>query len=166
MRNFLDQIQIALENNSYYLALFSSLAIPDICGALGSNNGIATKDKYIQWFNKYVGEIYRNFITGTNCYIFRCSLLHKCSTQNNKNLYSRIIFIEPPYSDSFSAHCCKSNDALLIDAKIFCNDMINGAKKWLKECENTDLFRKNYKKFMRRYKDGISPYIKGIPVIS
>ena len=58
------------------------------------------------------------------------------------------------------------NDALNIDVRIFCNDLISGAEKWLEENENTDLYKKNYDKFMRRYPHGLPPYIVGVPVIS
>lgn len=58
------------------------------------------------------------------------------------------------------------NDALNIDVRIFCNDLISGAEEWLKENENTDLYKKNYDKFMRRYPSGLPPYIVGVPVIS
>ena len=34
-----------------------------------------------------------------------------------------------------------------------------------KEVENTDLYKKNYNKFMKRYPHGLEPYIVGVPVI-
>lgn len=54
MRNVLDQIEQAVEGNLYYLALFVTLAIPDICGALDSDDGRATGAKYVAWFDKHV----------------------------------------------------------------------------------------------------------------
>ncbi|WBV72395.1 hypothetical protein PGH42_05345 [Legionella pneumophila] len=56
MIEFLDQISKGIEANLYYLALFASLSIPDICGALGSENGKSRRDKYINWFNENVGN--------------------------------------------------------------------------------------------------------------
>ena len=38
MHDLLEQIEKALECNLYYLALQSTLALPDICGALESEN--------------------------------------------------------------------------------------------------------------------------------
>ena len=38
-------------------------------------------------------------------------------------------------------------------------------KEWLKEVENTDLYKKNYSKFMMRHPEGLKPYIVGVPVI-
>jgi len=47
MRDLLNQIQSAIETKAYYLALYTSLTIPDICGAMQSDDGKATKEKYI-----------------------------------------------------------------------------------------------------------------------
>ena len=46
MRDFLAQIKMGLDQNLYFLSLFSALAIPDICGAIGSENGEASAEKY------------------------------------------------------------------------------------------------------------------------
>jgi len=76
MRHLLEQIKKGLDNNLYYLSLFAALALPDICGAINSESGEANKDKYVQWFNKYVAGKYRGFwvekivtILDVHCYI-------------------------------------------------------------------------------------------------
>jgi len=165
MRDFLAQIKRGLDQNLYFLSLFSALAIPDICGAMGSENGEASAEKYKAWFDKYVSPKYNNFINGEDCYYFRCSLLHQGSSQHKKSNYKRVLFVEPTATTNIF-HNNIMNDALNIDVRIFCDDLISGAGKWLKENENTDLYKKNYDKFMRRYPDGLPPYIVGVPVIS
>ena len=164
MRHLLEQIKKGLDNNLYYLSLFVALALPDICGAINSENGEAHRNKYIEWFNKYVAEKYNGFLSGEDCYYLRCSLLHQGSSQHIKSKYSRILFIEPAATTNIF-HCNILNDALNIDVRIFCNDIIEGVEKWLKEVEETELYRKNYSKFMRRYPHGLEPYINGVPVI-
>lgn len=165
MKDFLNQIGKGLETDLYLLSLFSALAIPDICGAMSSEDGEANKEKYKEWFDKYVAPKYNNFLSGEDCYYFRCSLLHQGSSQHNKSNYKRVLFIEPSTTTNIF-HNNIMNDALNIDVKIFCNDLIAGAGKWLEENENTDLYKKNYDKFMRRYPNGLPPYIVGVPVIS
>ena len=165
MREFLTQIKKGLDTNLYLLSLFSVLAIPDICGAMNSENGEASAEKYKVWFNEYIAPKYNNFLNGENCYYFRCSLLHQGSSQHNKSSYKRVLFIEPSATTNI-LHNNIMNDALNIDVKIFCNDLVNGAEKWLDENENTDLYKKNYDKFMRRYPNGLPPYIVGVSVIS
>ena len=164
MKDFLEQIQIGLKANLYYLSLFAALAVPDICGAIGSDSGLASRDKYIGWFNKYVACKYRGFLTAEDCYLFRCSLLHQGSSQNPRSGYSRGIFVEP-FATTNVFHCNVMNDALNIDVRIFCNDIIDGANVWLQEYEGTELFKQNHEKFMTRYPNGLAPYIVGVPVI-
>lgn len=164
MKNLLEQIKKGLDNNLYYLSLFATLAIPDICGAINSENGEASKDKYVQWFNKYVAGKYHGFLDGEDCYYFRCSLLHQGSSQHPRSNYSRVLFVEPTATTNVF-HCNILNDALNIDVRIFCNDIVEGVKEWLKEVENTDLYKRNYSKFMMRHPHGLKPYIGGVPVI-
>jgi hypothetical protein len=164
MRDLLEQIKLGLNNNLYYLSLFAALAIPDICGAIDSDNGEANPDKYKDWFGRYVGDKYEGCLTAEDCYLFRCSLLHQGSTQHPKSGYSRILFVEPSATTNIF-HCNIMNDALNIDVRIFCHDIIEGAKVWLQQHEETELYKKNYGKFIRRYPNGLAPYFVGIPVI-
>jgi len=165
MRDFLAQIKKGLDENLYFLSLFSTLAIPDLCGAVGSVNGEASAKKYKAWFDKYFAPKYNGFLGGDDCYFFRCSLLHQGRSQHPNNTYKRVLFVEPSATTNVF-HNNIMNDALNIDVRIFCSDMIAGAEKWLEENEETELFKKNYDKFMRRYPNGLSPYIVGVPVIS
>lgn len=163
MRDFLRQIRLAIDANLYFVALFSVLAIPDLCGAISSKGGTSSKKKYIEWFDKYVAANY--FLKGEDCYYFRCSLLHQGSSQHEASNYQRVLFVEP----ASTTHVFHNNiimDALNIDVTIFCQDMVKGVEVWLKEVEETELYGKNYDKFLRRYPNGLSPYIVGIPVIS
>jgi len=164
MRHLLEQIKKGLDNNLYYLSLFAALALPDICGAINSESGEANKDKYVQWFNKYVAGKYRGFLGGEDCYYFRCSLLHQGNSQHPRSNYSRVLFVEPTATTNVF-HCNILNDALNIDVRIFCNDIVEGVEEWLKEVEKTELYKRNYSKFMRRYPYGLKPYIVGVPVI-
>jgi hypothetical protein len=146
------------------LSLFAALAKPDICGAIGSENGLAHSDKYKDWFNEYVAHKYTGFLTAEDCCLFRCSLLHQGSSQHPKSGYSRVIFVEPS-TTTYVFHCNIMNDALNIDVCIFCNDIIEGARAWLQKYEETELYKKNYGKSMSRYPNGLAPYIVGVPVI-
>ena len=63
-------------------------------------------------------------------------------------------------------HCNILNDALNLDLNIFCRDVIMGVEQWLQNYEGTNRYNENYSRFMRRYPEGLAPYIVGIPVIS
>jgi hypothetical protein len=168
MQTFFNQIRVALAANLYYLSLYVCLTIPDICSAMSSENGWATDDKYIAWFDQYVGPKYSGGLTsftGNDCYAFRCSLLHQGSTQHPKGRYKRIIFVEPGATGSI-LHRNIINDAMNLDLPIFCKDILDGADAWLKQAEQTPEYQKNYPTFAQRYPNGLSPYIGGVPVIS
>ena len=146
--------------------MYVSLTLPDICGAIESNNGEASGDKYKKWFNDYVAPKYLDNFDGEDCYYFRCSLLHQGSSQHSKSKYKRVIFVEPTLSNGYIFHNNILEDALNIDVKIFCEDIINGVEAWLIKNENSDNYNKNNNKYMKRHPNGLSPYIVGVPVIS
>ena len=166
MDDYLNQIEMAAKTNGlYYLSLGASLTIPDICGALESTDGIATGARYKAWFDANALPPYRNFLSGEDCYRFRCSFLHQGTTGHPQSSYSRIVFIEPGATGTV-AHLNVMNDALKIDVKRFTLDMVVSAKMWLACVKGTEPYESNLNKFVRRYPQGLAPYIVGVPVIS
>lgn len=183
MRLLLDQLEQSLNSGNYYLSLFTALTLPDIAGALDSENGLASGEKYKAWYEKWgrprfmetvlasvpeyakehIAEI-ENPLDGESCYLFRCSLLHQGKTVHPKNKFSRIIFIEPG-TTSHVVHYGVMNDALCIDLACFCKEMVLGVRMWLDEAEGTDKFQNNYENFVKRHPTGLRPYIGGVPVI-
>jgi hypothetical protein len=183
MRELIDQLACSLETGLYYLSLFGALAIPDIAGALDSDDGRASGERYEAWYEEWVRPRFRekilegiplearqyvseleNPLTGETCYRFRCSLLHQGSSQHPRSPFSRIIFIEPRATSSV-VHYVIMDDALCIDLTSFCREVISGARMWLETVENTERYRANYNNFARRHPEGLKPYIGGVPVI-
>lgn len=164
MKDILSQIEFALNVNLYYLALFVSLTLPDICAALESSDGQTSGVKYAKWFDKYVAPKCYGKLTGQQCYKFRCSMLHQGSSQNPQTSYSRIMFFEPGNSGSIF-HWGSINDGLLIDVRLFCLNIMSGVNEWLKDIENDQNFKTNYYKMIKRHPEGIFPYAAGSPVI-
>ncbi|MFA5953971.1 MAG: hypothetical protein WC817_00335 [Patescibacteria group bacterium] len=169
MDDLLNQIQKGLDAKLYYLALFAALAIPDICGALDSENGEASRDKYIAWFDANLKEYYGDEFDGKICYFFRCSFLHQGSSIKQESPYERIFFAEPGYGHSM--HNCTfsrtgvSKKVFSLDIDKFCNEMIQACSKWQQKVKDNKLFKKHYENFMKRYPNGLEPYINGIPII-
>lgn len=159
---YLDQIQSGIEHNLYYLSLFTSLAIPDMCGALITPSGKSSPCEYMKWFDSNVAKPKEYQLTGENCYNFRCSMLHQGTTQYGKGSFSRILFVEPQTTSNIF-HNNIIGDALNIDVKRFCNDIIEVASKWFNQIQDDNNFQKNYDKFIRRYANGLPPYISGVP---
>ena len=182
MRALIDQIERSLDSHLYFLSLYTSLTVPDIAGALSSENGVASGEKYAAWFEKWVRPRFlesvlsslpqehhkhvniENPLTGEACYRFRCSLLHQGSTQHPKSSFSRIIFIEPGATTT-TVHYGRMNDVLCIDLPSFCKEVVAGARLWLDEAEKDAIYVKNYTSFARRHEGGLKPYIVGVPVV-
>ena len=164
MQDIIQQIRAANKVGLYYVALFSALAVPDICAALESADGQASKDKFVAWFNANVAPSYNGFLDGESCYYFRCSMLHQGSTQHPRGRYSRIIFVEPGNS-GMVLHNNILNDALNIDARIFCEDICAATERWWPKASTRPDVQTNLARFVRRYPGGLAPYIVGLPVI-
>ncbi len=169
MRDLIKQIEHAVQTGIYYLALYASLTLPDICGAMESEDGQAHKQKYIGWFDKYVASSYiacgQPTLTGKVCYFYRCAVLHQGRAQHPKLNFKRILFVEPGATTNVF-HNNVLNDALHINVSIFCTDILRGAHTWIQVADQLANYKKNYPLFMQRYPHGLAPYIQGIPVIA
>ena len=170
MQTLIAQIKQSANSPAYYLTLFAALTLPDICSAMTSCNGEANRSRYIAWFDEYVAPKYvvgpdqSPSFSGENCYFYRCSILHQGSSQHPKNSYSRVLFVEP--NERVFLHNNVINDTLNLDIRRFCLDICESAETWLAAAQATDQYQANYQKFMRRYPEGLPPYIVGIPLIA
>lgn len=70
MNNIFKAIENSLQNKNWYSALVLSLILPDICGKL-ENNCKSSSERYPEWFDAYLGEKYKRFLTGKDCYALR-----------------------------------------------------------------------------------------------
>lgn len=165
VRTLLSQIGWAADHGIYFLALAGALMIPDICGALEAPDGQATGSRYAAWFDTHVAPLHNNWMTGDMCWKFRCSLLHQGTAQHPRGAYSRILFVEPgAHGGTF--HMNVLNDALNIDARMFCLELVAAALAWEESVSGTEPYETNVRKFVTRYPNGLRPYIVGVPIIS
>lgn len=164
MRDLLKQIELSLHANLYYLSLVAVLCLPDMCAALGSLDGRTTGQRYAKWFDDNVAPKYGDRLSGETCYQFRCSLLHEGTTQHPTSKYTRIIFLEPG-SSGHTFHNNLIDDALNLDVRIFCFDVMGAAAAWINANEDTATYKNNSARFIQRYPAGLAPYIVGTPVI-
>lgn len=160
MHSLFSEIERGLSAGMYHLSLGTTLCIPDICAALQSENGNTNRKKYINWYNKYVGDKIR--MTADDCYYFRCSFLHQSSTHHIESNYERIIFVEPNAIGLLHNNVILG--ALNIDINAFCRDIIESARSWQVEVKDSDVYIRNHKKSFKRYPNGLAPYIVGAPV--
>lgn len=174
MRELITQIENGLEHDLYLLSLYSALTLPDICGAIGSNNGEATGQKYKEWYSKYVFEKY-SLIDADTCYNFRCKALHQSLTESKRpsDDYSFIAFAEPQPKNTgniVSIQIGKSE----IDGKVgpksidvvkFILAIIEGTKEWMEEHNGTEPYDLNISKTINRHPEGLTDLIEGVTYI-
>jgi len=150
-----------------------TVAIPDICSALESQNNDSNSKKYKNWFNKYITRLQPNKygesgqLKADHLWNIRCSLFHQGVTSDKKD-YKRTLFIEPG-NPTYSIHCCivgvnTKDKSLLIDIVQFCDDMIKGTEQWVADKKDDQVYKQNYAKLIKRYPKGIAPVL-GTPVI-
>ena len=87
---YVNDIAIALKNKSYFSALAMSLALPDICGTAEYPNETSTAKRYIEWYNKYLGEYMSDdrgnpYLSGEIVYNLRNTFLHTGSPNIDSN---------------------------------------------------------------------------------
>lgn len=166
MEEFLDQIEASCEIGHFYLALFCCLALPDICGAISSDDGIANGQRYKDWFDAYVAPNYGGSFDGSNCYAFRCAALHQ-GRSDHKNLgYTRIVFLVPTGTNQPCMHNNVLNDALNLDVTEFCHDIVGAVRTWMRCEASHPAFQRNMATFLKRHRGGLAPYIVGADVFS
>jgi len=164
MHDLIEQIDESLRTRLYYLSLFGALSVPDIAGALESNDGQASGAKYSAWYERWARPRYEgNPLTGDACYRFRCSLLHQGSSQHPKSPFDRIIFVEP--GSPLRVHYSQMDDALVIDLPWFCSEVTTAARMWLDHVKSDPRFTANLERFAHRRHGGLFPYIVGVPVV-
>ena len=150
LRSCLKKLKKSLNNKYYYVTIMACLAIPDICGAIGSEDGIANSNKYKAWFDKYVSLHYSSEIkfTGELCYYLRCVMLHQGITENKK---IKAVFAVSQQENAYIPPLRFNNEQILIEPKYFCQKIIYAAYNWLDTVYSNKLFKKNMKKFMTLY---------------
>lgn len=169
MEDLLGELQKVAGAGYYSVALFTSLALPDICAAMESEDGKATGAKYKAWFDKWVSPKYPSyphegfFLTGQTCYAYRCGLLHQGKAMHKDLGYSKVLFLGPA---RITIHNTVMNDALVIDIPSFVKDISLSIREWMKFVEGTEPFDGHYKNFMKRHRGGLAPYVIGVDVFS
>ncbi len=162
MQDIVKAIRKSLKDGNYYSALFLTITLPSICGALESDNGQDTSARYIGWYDRYINDL---MLKGNDCYTLRCSLLHQGRSTHRNSSFSRVIFTYPiPSKNVF--HNNQMNGALNLDTPLFCERVLKAVEKWQAEVENSTNYKKNISNMIRVYPNGLAPFIVGVPLIS
>jgi len=87
------QITRGLERGFHYLAVVTALTLPDICGALESEDGWATKPRFVAWWEQWMAPRYP-LMTAEDAYALRSGIVHQAKLAKVKPdlTYDRIVF--------------------------------------------------------------------------
>ena len=163
MDELIREIRAALAAGLYYLALHGGLALPDICGALGSDDGKASAAKYKDWLRANVPS---EAVDGELIYGLRCSLLHQGRAYPHGGVFP-IAFTYSPGGGIHNLSTEVNGERVgWVDTAIFIGEMTEGAESWLRTFENTKTVKGNLDKFARLRLEGLPPHVVGMPVIA
>ena len=158
LRALLEEITSALEARLYRVALLTSLAVPDIAGALDAPDGQATERRYVDWVDKWAVPHFSKAgfqtISGEDCYRYRCALIHQGRGKHPRSRYVATLFVLPS-PGSFIAPMTPQVDGgrmIVIDVPTFCRWMVAAAEDWLTQVEGSELFATNSQQMLRLHK--------------
>lgn len=170
MQPILDDIERALTAELFYVAVATALALPDVCGALEASNGTATRERYKQWWRKWLGSKYA-FHTEDDVWSLRCGVVHNGSFGHRNSQFDRVVFHLPSpqvyWHNTLFKNCSDTGvTVLVLNPVTFCNNMVEAAAQWLVANEHDPNVRKNIARVVQSRIDGFPPCFSGVPVIA
>lgn len=134
-RTYFDEIHRCDANKCYWALLHLLVIMPDICGAMESENGEANPTRYLDWCKRYLAS---EDLSKEEWYEMRCSLLHQGRTlprkkEQPKGRYHRYSFSQPD-SQMGSAHRQKSSSngriEINLDVSELMGETLAGMQVW------------------------------------
>ncbi len=169
INQMIKEVEAALENGLFLVALNTALTFPDICGKVAYPDLDGKKKRYIKWFEEYIGQ-YEHFpadkndskmpyMSGEIVYALRCSLSHEGNPSirlSDHNLASFKLLKTDNMNYAGSAGYMGEGEHRTIEIAIWnlCFKLCSLAKYYYEE--NKDKFKFNYTieefppKWMRR----------------
>lgn len=144
IHKIIDEINVALNNELYLVALSSALTLPDVCGKAEyskDKNGV----RYKNWYNKFVTD--KN-LPAEYVYKLRCSLLHEGNSEVHDhsvvhfklmtNSYSNLLGIDFCFNSKITHADGTSESTVTVYVGYLCTALCRAA---------TDYYNKNKDKF-------------------
>ncbi len=118
---YIQEIETCLKNRCYFAALALTLTLPDICGAAEYPDEASVTKRYINWYDKYIGDNERkdrdtedsSYLNGEVIYNLRNTFLHQGNPTINKdkvkakeNRFDRFILILGDATGFLSGSIC------------------------------------------------------------
>lgn len=164
MAELIAQIRAASAQGLYYLALLGALTLPDICGALASDNGRASGSKYKDWLQTNVPEQAQD---AGLIYGLRCSMLHQGQATPHGGNDLRMAFMAPGAGQLHNLSTVVGDDRVgWLSIEMFVEEVTAGAERWLAQYGESKTVARNLQKFAHLRLEGLPPHVGGAPVIA
>lgn len=160
----LNEINKAAQNDMPLIAIAVTVALPDICVSLISENGRSNGLLYKAWCKDNLPPEYFSYVTPDDLYSIRCGVLHNGRFGDLKHEVGRVIFGLPNSSAQFVNNIF--NDAYVYSANEFCLNFTNAVYRWFEANRDNAILQSNLPRLMQYRPEGLSPYIVGMPVLA
>lgn len=134
------EIKKTLSDENFYAALFMILTVPDICLSIKMGKHVGAD--YERWFDKNMPQ-YKGYMSGKDCYAFRCAILHEGKSdvlnQSKKDIIDKFEILSKKESSHLiymrgnTYNGVIQATKLILNLHTFCNDLINSAEKFIEE---------------------------------
>lgn len=159
----LNEINQAAASGMPFLAVAMTVALPDICSSLASEDGRTDGRRYKQWCQDNLAGGEFSFVTPDDLWSMRCGVLHNGRFGDLKHNVGRVIFALP---GSMTFVNCQLNDAYFYSVVDFCRGFTDAVHRWMEANKSDATIQANLPKLMQYRAGGLPPYIVGATVLA
>jgi hypothetical protein len=158
------EIERCMDAKLYLAALMMTAALPDICGAMESEDCRAKQSRYESWFNDNIGSAFNHF-GAQQCYSLRCGLLHQGRSEfRTKSQNGRFAFLLPGGIE-IGMGKAKQNDNTFMMIKDFVSIFVSKTRQWESKNKQNPIVTKNIQSLVSKKRE-LPPNIRGIDLIA
>ena len=154
-------IRKAIEARAFYAALITTLALPDICPALESEDNRSSREKYKAWYRNWVQDRFYGTFSDDACYALRCGMVHQGQISVPGIAEVTRVEFRLPQETSISAHGCIEDTMVQFELQIFCEEFLAGVERWWEAKGEDPLVKQNIPHMLSYHENG---KVHGIPV--
>jgi hypothetical protein len=134
---YFDEIERCRQAGAYWALLHVVVALPDICGALESESGWATPDKYVAWCARYCPT--DGIVTAEDYKDIRNVVLHqgRSVTGDGRRYYK---FTRATASGNSVHRLYYGGDVVVLDVGKLADEVVDGIRGWFVDLQ-TDATR-------------------------
>jgi hypothetical protein len=158
----LNEINKAASNGLPFVAVAMTVALPDICASLASEDGRSDGIRYKKWCTENLCGKF-GYLTPDDLWSMRCGVFHNGRFGDMKHSVARVIFALPGGSTFVN---CKADDAYIYSVVDFCRNFTDCVYKWFENNKANHIIAGNIPRLMQYRQGGLPPYLVGRTVLA